>query len=253
MTPSENALWQKMQAFQLDEKGSQEPFSQRLSKAQNWSPLFTQLAMEEYKRFIFLAAISPTPVTPSIFIDEVWHFHLVYTRQYWETLCGDILEKVIHHDPGQNGPEDKAYFQERYRYTLQLYEQTFNQPPPPAIWFPRRKAKDPAPFSLVISLAAFMIAMTLFNRGAKHEVVIGILLMCVPIVLFIKWVAGNAKNTGGTNVDDYVNSCASSCGTFDSHGSDCWSDGCGDSSDSGDAGCSSGCGSSCGSSCGGGD
>jgi hypothetical protein len=77
-------LYKRIQAFALDRPDSQLSFSQRLAKDNGWSLGYTQRAIEEYKKFIFLAVAAGHPVTPSDQIDQVWHLHLTYTRLYWQ-------------------------------------------------------------------------------------------------------------------------------------------------------------------------
>lgn len=47
----------------------------------------------------FLSVVSDTPVTPSQDVDEVWHVHLTYLRDYWDVWCGRVLQRRLHHDP----------------------------------------------------------------------------------------------------------------------------------------------------------
>lgn len=127
-TANQRAIWARIAAFSLDVKGAPYPLSKRLSDEQDWSYEFTLRAIEEYKRFMFLAACAGHPVTPSFVTDEVWHTHLIYTRSYWEEL-GDILEKLIHHDPGTGEEGDKAFFEAQYRRTIDSYRKFFGEPP----------------------------------------------------------------------------------------------------------------------------
>ena len=75
------------------------PFAKRLSRENGWSIHYTARAIAEYNRFVYLAAVSPTPVTPSEVVDKVWHLHLLYTRSYWQGLCAEVLGRPLHHDP----------------------------------------------------------------------------------------------------------------------------------------------------------
>ena len=50
-------------------------------------------AIEEYKKFMYLAATSNQMVSPSEIVDIVWHQHLIFTQSYKE-FC-DILGKKI--------------------------------------------------------------------------------------------------------------------------------------------------------------
>jgi hypothetical protein len=52
------AIWKRLQDFSLDEQNAPYPFSLRLEEEQDWTSEFTARAIEEYKRFIFLAAFA---------------------------------------------------------------------------------------------------------------------------------------------------------------------------------------------------
>lgn len=90
-------------------------------------------AIEEYKRFMVLAAISATEVTPSHAVDHVWHLHLQYTKSYAE-MCGNILGKFIDHNPGAGAPEDERQYSEQYLKTLLLYSMIFKEDAPHDLW-----------------------------------------------------------------------------------------------------------------------
>ena len=79
-TPEVQALWEKLEGFQLDDNNAVLDFSARLSKENGWSREFTTRAIQEYKRFLLLAMHAGHPVTPGEAVDQVWHLHLVYTR-----------------------------------------------------------------------------------------------------------------------------------------------------------------------------
>ena len=87
----------------------------------------------EYGRFCFLAVVSPTPVTPSEEVDEVWHLHLTYSRDYWDVWCGAVLQAPLHHDPTPGGAAAQAVYRAQYAETLALYEGFFGLPPE-ALW-----------------------------------------------------------------------------------------------------------------------
>lgn len=145
--PSEDrakALWAKVEAFQIDEKGAPYPFSARLAKEQRWSSRLAMEAIEEYKRFMFLAVAAGHPVTPSHTVDEVWHLHLIYTRSYWEDLCIKTLDRVIHHEPGNGKDADSVKHQQQYDRTLESYRRFFGEPPR-AIWGPLNGTRNVRP------------------------------------------------------------------------------------------------------------
>lgn len=74
------------------------------------------------------------PVTPSEVVDQVWHLHLVYTRSYWQGLCGRVLGQELHHGPTQGGTAEQAKFVDWYARTLESYRRIFGEEPPSEIW-----------------------------------------------------------------------------------------------------------------------
>ena len=126
-------LWQRIAAHPFD-SGDPLSFTRRLARDRGWSLPFAQGAVGEYARFCFLAITSPTPVTPSEEVDEVWHLHLAYTRDYWDRWCRTVLQAPLHHDPTRGGPAEQRRFRGQYAATLALYEQVFG--PPPALFWP---------------------------------------------------------------------------------------------------------------------
>jgi hypothetical protein len=134
VTSEYSALLQCIQAFSLDQVGSELPFSRRLARENGWSTDYTRRVIEEYKRFAFLAMVAGHPVTPSDPVDQVWHLHLTYSRSYWEDFCPNVLGKALHHEPTRGGRAEQQKFFEWYRHTLESYERLLGQPPPSDIW-----------------------------------------------------------------------------------------------------------------------
>lgn len=97
----------------------------------NWSYSGTALAFEEYLRFIVLASLGER-VVPSVSVDEIWHTHLTFTRNYWDGMCAKILNYPLHHDPSGLVPNQKD--RNDYQKTLQFYEDIFQQIPPSEVW-----------------------------------------------------------------------------------------------------------------------
>jgi hypothetical protein len=130
------ALWQRIHAYSPDKVGVDYPFSRRLAREMGWSRQFALQAIEEYRRFMYLACIGQHPVTPSPTVDAVWHLHLIYTRSYWDDFCGQVLQKPLHHAPTEGGKAEGDKFNDWYNRTLKTYALEFNAPPPPNIWPP---------------------------------------------------------------------------------------------------------------------
>ena len=72
-------------------------------------------------------------MTPSEDVDEVWHQHLTYSRDYWQEWCGKVLCRPLHHQPTKGGANEGTRFAAQYAGTLALYETWFG-PPDPAFW-----------------------------------------------------------------------------------------------------------------------
>ncbi len=132
--PEHSTLRERLEVFLLDEPGVTLPFSSRLVREQHWSHAFAARAVREYKRFVLLAVEAGHPVTPSEVVDQVWHLHLVYTRSYWQGLCGGVLGQELHHGPTQGGTAEQAKFMDWYARTLESYRRIFGEEPPPEIW-----------------------------------------------------------------------------------------------------------------------
>ncbi len=136
MNEQEHNLWLKVEAFEFDDPHSSLTFSERLARENNWKLDFALDVVEEYKKFIFLICISPTPLTPSDQVDQAWHLHLVYTDSYWNQFCGNILGRRIEHGPTKGGSKEQKKYAELYQNTLTLYLNTFGTEPPQDIWPP---------------------------------------------------------------------------------------------------------------------
>ena len=128
------ALWNRIACFTPDDPQADFQFTDRLARENGWSKAFAAGAVDEYKRFVYLAAVSTGQVTPSDIVDQVWHLHLTFTRSYWNDLCGSVLEKPLHHNPTKGGPAERARYRAQYAATLALYRREFGAAAPTAYW-----------------------------------------------------------------------------------------------------------------------
>jgi hypothetical protein len=131
-TPARRELWRRIERHDF-EPDSPLNFTRRLARDHGWSLDEARAAVDAYRRFCFLAIVSPTPVTPSEIVDEVWHQHLIYSRDYWAVWCGERLQAPLHHDPTPGGHEAQATYRRQYAETLALHERFFG-PPSPQLW-----------------------------------------------------------------------------------------------------------------------
>jgi len=123
----DNTLWKKIMEFDLDHPMSEYGFSTRLAIENFWTIDFTQKAIVEYKKFMYLAGTSDLMVSPSEIIDVVWHQHLIFTQSYSD-LCA-IIGKNIQHIPSTHNKEDFEKFKLAKQRTKKLYHDTFGEQP----------------------------------------------------------------------------------------------------------------------------
>jgi len=154
-------LWQKISSFNLDEMEGEYNFSVRLASENGWTKYMTEKAILEYKKFMYLAAISENMVSPSEIVDLVWHQHLIFTQSY-ESFCA-ILGRKIEHIPSTHNPANESQFKQAMRNTQQLYRENFGNQPED-IW----KTKDPLhslevkPYKLPKTILTLLVVLLMF-------------------------------------------------------------------------------------------
>ena len=126
-------LWQKIAHFDLDDPHAALTFSQKLMSEQKWSLPQTQRAIAEYKKFMLLVVMGPNGASPSKMVDEVWHLHLTFTKNY-QDFCKKVAPQFIHHHPSKGGEAEKDRHSTWYKDTLVAYMRYFDAPPPPDVW-----------------------------------------------------------------------------------------------------------------------
>ena len=127
-------LWRRIAHFQIDSGRERLSFLARLARDNGWTLAYAGGALQEYKRFCFLAVSAGHPVTPSDEVDQVWHLHLLYTRSYWGEFCRKALQTELHHGPTEGGGAEREKFTDWYTRTLESYERAFGTAPPRAYW-----------------------------------------------------------------------------------------------------------------------
>ncbi|MDF2933714.1 MAG: hypothetical protein K0R36_3045 [Chryseobacterium sp.] len=231
-------LWQRIQEFSLDAQNASFPFSKKLAKEENWSSEFTQRAIEEYKKFVYLCCISPNGASPSEIVDKVWHMHLIYTQNYWEDFCPNVLKMNLHHHPSNGGIEEKYKLKNWFSETLENYKRIFLQEAPDEIWKSQDKKIKSKIFWIksfkIFSLTGFLLLLSSCSDNDFSAVFITIFLLIIifsMLVSVVSWIFGDSPNK-----DKNVNS-------NNSDGGSCSG---GESSCSGGSSCGSGCGGGCG-------
>lgn len=132
--PQDHPVWVAIDGYEIGPANAGFSFVTRLARENGWTADYAARVVEEYRRFCFLAVTGTDPATPSDAVDQAWHLHLTYSRDYWDRFCPDILGRPLHHDPTSGGPVERGRFFDQYARTLRRYEQVFGMPPPANIW-----------------------------------------------------------------------------------------------------------------------
>lgn len=133
-------LMAEIRRFRIGDPQRPLAFAERLMRENRWPALHALRVIEEYRRFLVIAGAGGHPVSPSPDVDEAWHTHILFTRNYWEDLCGGVLGAPLHHDPETGRPGQRGMYQDWYSATVRSYERIFGEEPPADIW-PRRAPK----------------------------------------------------------------------------------------------------------------
>lgn len=151
-TTTQQALWQRLQDYDFGDGGDggtgvrTRGFAARLAQVLGGSQASAEAALNEYRRFCFLAVIANQEVTPSKTVDAVWHLHLTDSREYWERFCPHVLGVPLHHLASDGSNTDAARHRAQYQATWDAYRLHFG-PPPETFWPPpeRHHTRVPAP------------------------------------------------------------------------------------------------------------
>lgn len=129
MLEKQQQLYQRICDHELDDPSHEIGFLAHLMRANGWSRLFALHAIEEYRKFVFLALVAGHQVSPSDQVDQVWHLHLLFSDAYWNDFCPRVLGRPLHHHPTKGGQQERDRFHELYRATIRSYRQHFGEPP----------------------------------------------------------------------------------------------------------------------------
>ncbi len=144
MPALDQPLWHALQRHEIGPPDAALTFTARLARENRWTPAFAERVIGEYKRFCFLAVTAGHEVTPSDAVDQAWHLHLTYSRDYWQRFCPEVLGRELHHGPTAGGTGERDRYFEQYAQTLKSYEAAFG-PAPADIWPDARQrfGRDP--------------------------------------------------------------------------------------------------------------
>jgi uncharacterized protein (TIGR04222 family) len=171
----------RIESFDIDANAARLSFATRLARENGWSRKYAERVISEYKRFVYLAMISDTPVCPSEDVDAAWHLHLTYTRSYWKRFCDDILGRPLHHEPTRGGPDEHAKHLDMYARTLARYREAFGHDAPRDIWpAARDRFGDDVAHRSVNTARNWVIPKEPVKRIAKLAALFAIVAVVVP-------------------------------------------------------------------------
>jgi len=177
-TAHDHPIWVALRHYTIGPESAALTFADRLARENGWNAAKAARVVDEYRRFCFLAATAGHEVTPSDAVDQAWHLHLTYSRDYWERFCPDVLGRPLHHGPTAGGAEERHRYFEQYAETLKSYEAAFGESAPADLWpaAAQRLVEDPKA-RRVHPRDAFIVNRLLVGRF--------LLLLGVIFILFI--------------------------------------------------------------------
>ncbi|HSX61182.1 MAG TPA: TIGR04222 domain-containing membrane protein [Tahibacter sp.] len=176
-------LWQRLAAHDFGTSDCALTFARRLAREHGWSEAYADGAIREYKRFCFLAAVAGHPVSPSDAVDEVWHQHLTYSRDYWQRFCPDVLAMTLHHEPTRGGRDQAKRHYDQYAETLASYQRWFG--PPAVDYWPdaQNYTASPARYRRVDLARSWLLPRTsLRGLDWRRAAVAAVLLPVAPLL-----------------------------------------------------------------------
>ncbi len=120
-------LWDNIQNFTFDSSEGDYSFRTRLADENEWTIFFTEQAILEYKKFMYLAASVDFMVAPSAIVDIVWHQHLLFSQSY-QSFC-NLIGKQVQHIPSTHQVGESEKFIRAQQQTKTAYEKHFGKQP----------------------------------------------------------------------------------------------------------------------------
>lgn len=176
-------LWQRLDAHDFGTADCILSFARKLAREHGWSQTYADGAIREYKRFCFLAMVAGHAVSPSDAVDEVWHQHLTYSRDYWQRYCPDVLGSNLHHEPARGGRDSLRLHYGQYAETLASYQHWFG-PPPEAYWPSALvQTASPARFRRVDLARSWLLPRPAWPRPDWRQLAAAAVLLCAAPLL----------------------------------------------------------------------
>lgn len=153
LNADQETLWRAIVSHEMPADAAGVTFQEQLMRAYKIKPGTALIAIDEYRKFMFLCATRTARNVPSKAVDLVWHLHMQHTRDYWDVFCAK-LGKPVHHTPGGTG---WAHLDD-YKATMDAYRAWFGRPPK-GIW--REGSRAAGVFGAVLGVAILLTAFTI--------------------------------------------------------------------------------------------
>lgn len=112
---------------QIIDKLDLTPVINRLVQLEGFTHEEATMASEQYRNFLYLQKKygDEFDLPPSTDIDEVWHAHILHTKDYMN-FCHEVYGEYLHHQPGSEKDPDSEKFHHLFEaHTQHLYHQEF--------------------------------------------------------------------------------------------------------------------------------
>ena len=95
----------------------------------DWTPDRTQAGLDNYRKFLLLAANNPDRlIAPTRDIDEFWHLHMLHPQAYHDD-CQRLMGRILDHDGGFGAsPEELPILGHHFEQTARLWEAAYGEP-----------------------------------------------------------------------------------------------------------------------------
>lgn len=151
MPLTDPVLWERIHAMRLPKGPGGRSFAATLARSEKITENTARLAVEEYRRFLYLTALGRGRTVPSEAVDLVWHQHLKQGAVYADALTR-VIGRPIRHEPGR--PKGHAA---DYQATRALYHAEFDMLPPVQFWPREDRLLDWMAILLVGTLMPFIL------------------------------------------------------------------------------------------------
>lgn len=116
-------------ALVLTENWNFDLAKEKLLESKKWSNVKADRAVSDYKKYMALMkAMNGYQLVPNEEIDEIWHMHILDTRQYMKD-CNELFGEYIHHYPyfGMLSEENKTQWLETQTLSDNVWQKFFGK------------------------------------------------------------------------------------------------------------------------------